>query len=383
MLQTYTVSGSFSSSWVVYGILVRNLLGPPSSLDCCVNWKKTGKIDTFHLTFTTNWTSKNTLPVVYPELESFGARRIFQEIERNAENKREKNETMATTEQQKESDGLQDIRESSDTVPRSFSGKFNTLGTLSSQHGNTGGKFRGKNLWKDSPKRCPVNLWIVLISKMTTDQLSILNVVSNLDLRWFCFTIGWEKSRHPLNQSDSKRKPTAFGHLQFPIFIVNFHWLVVIVSLVVIGHRDFFGFYDTHPVGAKIGCIWILFLVAVTEWLKEQSPLTEDELEKLCVNMDDFKVLDMFSRASSSSLVFTLSLHWQMIMLTFVLIDRWFFLWFWFWFFHTPLKTALIQLAKCFFLFLKNIPYLNDCRYMWTAVWEMNMRAIFAVMNTT
>ena len=53
---------------------------------------------------------------------------------------------MATTEQQKESDGLQDTRESSDTVPRSFSGKFNTIGTLSSQHGNTGGKFRGKNL---------------------------------------------------------------------------------------------------------------------------------------------------------------------------------------------------------------------------------------------
>lgn len=86
------------------------------------------------------------MPVVYPELESFGAFRIFQELERNAESKREKSETTATTEQQKESDGLQDTRESSDTVPRSFSGKFNTLGTLSSQHGNTGGKFRGKNL---------------------------------------------------------------------------------------------------------------------------------------------------------------------------------------------------------------------------------------------
>ena len=45
-------------------------------------------------------------------------------------------------------------------------------------------------------------------------------------------------------------------------------------------------------------------------------------------------------------------------MLTFVLIDRWNFVGFWF--FHTPLKTALIQLAKCLFLFLKNIPYLND-----------------------
>ena len=291
---------------------------------------------------------------------------------------------MATTEQQKESDGLQDIRESSDTVPRSFSGKFNTLGTLSSQHGNTGGKFRGKNLWKDSPKRCPVNLWIVLISKMTTDQLSILNVVSNLDLRWFCFTIGWEKSRHPLNQSDSKRKPTAFGRLQFP---AHFYFEFSLACCDIFLSCDWplwLLWFLWHSTGRRSNWLHLdSLLVAVTEWLKEQSPLTENELEKLCINMDDFKVLDMFSRASSSSLVFTLSLHWQMIMLTFVLIDRWFFLWFWFWFFHTPLKTALIQLAKCFFLFLKNIPYLNDCRYMWTAVWEMNMRAIFAVVNTT
>ena len=126
MLQTYTVSGSFSSSWVVYGILVRNLLGLSFQPRLLCELKKNGKIDRFHLTFTTNWTSKNTLPVVYPELESFGAFRIFQELERNAENKREKNETMATTEQQRESDGLQDTRESSDTVPRSFSGKFST-----------------------------------------------------------------------------------------------------------------------------------------------------------------------------------------------------------------------------------------------------------------
>ena len=33
-----------------------------------------------------------------------------------------------------------------------------------------------------------------------------------------------------------------------------------------------------------------LFLVVVTDWLKEQSPLTEDELQKLCISMDDFKV---------------------------------------------------------------------------------------------
>ena len=32
------------------------------------------------------------------------------------------------------------------------------------------------------------------------------------------------------------------------------------------------------------------FLTAVTDWLREQSPLTEEELQKLCINMDDFKV---------------------------------------------------------------------------------------------
>ena len=31
-------------------------------------------------------------------------------------------------------------------------------------------------------------------------------------------------------------------------------------------------------------------LTAVTDWLREQSPLTEEELQKLCINMDDFKV---------------------------------------------------------------------------------------------
>ena len=217
---------------------------------------------------------------------------------------------------------------------------------------------------------------------MTTYQVSILNVVSNLELRWFCSTIGWEKSRHPLNQSGSKRKPTAFGHLQFPAhfyFEFSLAWCDIFLSC---DWPLWLLRFLWHSSGRRSNWLHLdSLLVAVTEWLKEQSPLTENELEKLCINMDDFKVLDMFSRASSSSLFFTLSFHWQMIMLTFVLIDRWFFLRFWF--FHTPLKTALIQLAKCFFLFLKHIPYLNDCRYMWTAVWEMNMRAIVAVMNTT
>ena len=36
----------------------------------------------------------------------------------------------------------------------------------------------------------------------------------------------------------------------------------------------------------------MVFNTTVTEWLKEQSPLTEDELQKLCISMDDFKVLN-------------------------------------------------------------------------------------------
>ena len=37
--------------------------------------------------------------------------------------------------------------------------------------------------------------------------------------------------------------------------------------------------------------VFIKFHIAVTEWLKEQSPLTEEELQTLSVSMDDFKVL--------------------------------------------------------------------------------------------
>lgn len=36
----------------------------------------------------------------------------------------------------------------------------------------------------------------------------------------------------------------------------------------------------------------IVFNISVTEWLKDQSPLTEEELQKLCISMDDFKVLN-------------------------------------------------------------------------------------------
>ena len=209
---------------------------------------------------------------------------------------------------------------------------------------------------------------MVLISKITTDQqVSIPSVVSNLELRWFCYMIGLEKSRHPLNQSNSKQKPTAFGRLQFPAHFYSEFSLACCDIFLSCDWPLWLLWFLWHSSGRRSNWLHLdSLLVAVTEWLKEQSPLTENELEKLCINMDDFKVLDMFSRASSSSLFFTLSFHWQMIMLSFVLIDRWFFLWFWFWFFHTPLKTALIQLAKCFFLFLKNF-----CTWMTVDICEL------------
>lgn len=166
---------------------------------------------------------------------------------------------------------------------------------------------------------------MVLISKITADQqVSIPSVVSNLELRWFCYMIGLEKSRHPLNQSNSKQKPTAFGRLQFP---AHFYFEFSLARCDIFLSCDWplwLLWFLWHSSGRRSNWLHLDFLlVAVTEWLKEQSPLTENELEKLRINMDDFKVLDMFSRASSSSFFFSLSFHWQMIVLTFVLIDRW------------------------------------------------------------
>ena len=43
-------------------------------------------------------------------------------------------------------------------------------------------------------------------------------------------------------------------------------------------------------IGKLIVCI--VLNTTVTEWLKEQSPLTEEELQKLCISIDDFKVLN-------------------------------------------------------------------------------------------
>ena len=115
--------------------------------------------------------------------------------------------------------------------------------------------------------------------------------------------IGLEKSRHPLNQSNSKQKPTAFGRLQFP---AHFYFEFSLACCDIFLSCDWplwLLWFLWHSSGRCSNWLHLdSLLVAVTEWLKEQSPLTENELEKLCINMDDFKVLDMFSRASSSSL---------------------------------------------------------------------------------
>ena len=216
---------------------------------------------------------------------------------------------------------------------------------------------------------------MVLISKITTDQqVSIPSVVSNLELRWFCYMIGLEKSRHPLNQSNSKQKPTAFGRLQFP---THFYFEFSLACCDIFLSCDWplwLLWFLWHSSGRRSNWLHLDFLlVAVTEWLKEQSPLTENELEKLRINMDDFKVLDMFSRASSSSLFFLFEFSLANDSVNFC--SDWSLKFRWFWFFHIRWKPKPT--------FLKHIPYLNDCRYTWTAVWEMIMRAIFAVMNTT
>lgn len=39
--------------------------------------------------------------------------------------------------------------------------------------------------------------------------------------------------------------------------------------------------------------VFIIFHIVVTEWLKEQSPLTEEELQTLSISMEDFKVLQI------------------------------------------------------------------------------------------
>ena len=64
--------------------------------------------------------------------------------------------------------------------------------------------------------------------------------------------IGLENSRHPLNQSDAKVKPTVTWLLTFsrasgrlPVFTLSSHWLPLKFSFVLIGRYDYFGFAFT------------------------------------------------------------------------------------------------------------------------------------------
>ena len=64
-----------------------------------------------------------------------------------------------------------------------------------------------------------------------------------------CVVIGLENSCHPLSQSDAKLKKIATWSLAFSrapgrlhAFTSSSHWLLLIVSLVLIGRCDYFGF---------------------------------------------------------------------------------------------------------------------------------------------
>ena len=61
--------------------------------------------------------------------------------------------------------------------------------------------------------------------------------------------IGLKNSRHPLNQSDAKVKPIATWLLTFSrasgrlhVLTVSSHWLLVMLTVVLIGCCDYFGF---------------------------------------------------------------------------------------------------------------------------------------------
>ena len=61
--------------------------------------------------------------------------------------------------------------------------------------------------------------------------------------------IGLENSRHPLKQSDAKLKPIAtllvvFSRAsgQLHVFTLSSHWLLVMLTFVLNGRFDYFGF---------------------------------------------------------------------------------------------------------------------------------------------
>lgn len=69
-----------------------------------------------------------------------------------------------------------------------------------------------------------------------------------------CF-IGLENSRHPLSKLDAKLKPIATWSLEFSrapgrlrAFTSSCHWLPLIISVVLIGRCDYFGFGFRHSV---------------------------------------------------------------------------------------------------------------------------------------
>ena len=67
--------------------------------------------------------------------------------------------------------------------------------------------------------------------------------------------IGWQSSRHFLNQWEAKPKSIVLGRTRFPaldagylhVFASSSNWLVVLFTSVVIGQRNhWFWLYDTQ-----------------------------------------------------------------------------------------------------------------------------------------
>ena len=79
--------------------------------------------------------------------------------------------------------------------------------------------------------------------------------------------IGLENSHHPLNQSDAKLKPIAKWLLAFSrasgqlhVFTLSSHWLLVILTFVLIGRCDYFGFGFT-TLNWKVLYVWVFILM--------------------------------------------------------------------------------------------------------------------------
>ena len=80
--------------------------------------------------------------------------------------------------------------------------------------------------------------------------------------------IGLKVSRHLLNQSDAKRKPTASWPLAFSrasrsllVLTLSSDWLLVMFSFVLIGKSDFFGFGFTTLNRKGLNSIFVFVLM--------------------------------------------------------------------------------------------------------------------------